>query len=125
MECGAGPQVCALCNITTTSAEHMALHLRGKAHLRKQKIAEIQARQVRTSPPHAATSATRHLTTGELRFSRTIIVSLLRLCLLVQSSPTRPHQDRLPFPPSIVSSRQHKCRIRSHVLQLCTLQKRP
>jgi hypothetical protein len=47
VECGAGPQVCALCNITTTSAEHMALHLRGKAHLRKQKIAEIQARQVR------------------------------------------------------------------------------
>ena len=49
MECGAGPQVCALCNITTTSAEHMALHLRGKAHLRKQKIAEIQARQVQAA----------------------------------------------------------------------------
>ena len=89
VECGAGPQVCALCNITTTSAEHMALHLRGKAHLRKQKIAEIQARQARL--PGRCIRADCRLMATELRCTQPIIVSLLRLCLTGQVRSPMPH----------------------------------
>lgn len=46
-KCGSGPHLCELCNITTTSEDHMTLHLRGKSHQRKQKIHDIQMRQVR------------------------------------------------------------------------------
>lgn len=56
---GGGLQSCPLCRVTTTSAEHMALHLRGRAHQRKLRILAVQRGRVRTSrsshatpPPH-------------------------------------------------------------------------
>lgn len=43
---GGGLQACQLCRVTTTSAEHMALHLAGRAHQRKLRILAVQRRKV-------------------------------------------------------------------------------
>ena len=43
---GGGLQACQLCRVTTTSGEHMALHLAGRAHQRKLRILAVQRRKV-------------------------------------------------------------------------------
>lgn len=43
---GGGLQSCPLCCVTTTSVEHMELHLAGKAHQRKLRILAVQRSKV-------------------------------------------------------------------------------